>query len=131
MHISSNVAASLLLPLTVSASWQNTFGRLSSNSFGVPGVNATYDYIVVGGGTAGNVMAARLAQNGTFSVAVIEAGSFYQLTNGNGSVIPGLAITQHTGTDPSNKQPLIDWDFVTTPQAVGGHLCCQTIWESC
>lgn len=116
MHFSSQLVAGLLLPITVSASWQSIFSL--GNSFGVPGVNTTYDYIVVGGGTAGNAIANRLAQNGTLSVAVIEAGSFYQLTNGNGSVIPGLSITQHTGTGPTNFQPLIDWDFDTTPQAV-------------
>lgn len=116
MHFSVQLAAGLLLPLTASASWQDIFS--TGNSFGVPGVNTTYDYIVVGGGTAGNAIANRLAANGTFSVAVIEAGSFYQLNNGNGSVIPGLSITQHTGTGPTNYAPLIDWDFDTTPQAV-------------
>jgi choline dehydrogenase len=58
--------------------------RLYSNSFGVPGVNATYDYVVVGGGTAGLTIAARLAENSDVSVAVIEAGGFYQQDNGNG-----------------------------------------------
>lgn len=57
---------------------------LYSNSFGVPGVNATYDYIVIGGGTAGLTIAARLAEDSDVSVAVIEAGGFYQQDNGNG-----------------------------------------------
>ncbi|KAI4191038.1 MAG: hypothetical protein LQ348_003562 [Seirophora lacunosa] len=39
---------------------------------------------VVGGGTAGLAIAGRLAANRDISVAVIEAGSFYQLDNGNG-----------------------------------------------
>jgi choline dehydrogenase len=54
------------------------------NSFGVPGVNATYDYIIVGGGTAGLAIATRLAENKSNTVAVIEAGNFYQIDNGNG-----------------------------------------------
>jgi len=120
MHFSSQLVVGLLVA-SVAASWQETAGRLFSNSFGIPGVNTTYDYIVVGGGTAGNTIATRLAQNGTFSVAVIEAGSFYELTNGNGSVIPGSSITQYTGTDPTDRSALIDWNFVTTPQAV----CCS------
>jgi choline dehydrogenase len=90
---------------------------LYSNSFGVPGVNATYDYVVIGGGTAGLTLAARLAQDSDVTVAVIEAGGFYQQDNGNGSVIPGLCTTQFVGSDPDDTQPLIDWGFVTTPQA--------------
>lgn len=90
---------------------------LYSNSFGIPGVNATYDYVVIGGGTAGLAIAARLAEDPANSVAVVEAGGFYQIDNGNGSVIPGLCITQYTGSDPDDTQPLIDWGFVTVPQA--------------
>jgi 2-polyprenyl-6-methoxyphenol hydroxylase-like FAD-dependent oxidoreductase len=38
------------------------------------GLTKTFDFIVVGGGTAGNVVAARLAENPDVSVLVIEAG---------------------------------------------------------
>ena len=51
-------------------------------------------------------------------MAVVEGGSFYELDNGNGSVIPALCTLQQVGTDANITQPLIDWDFVTTPQAV-------------
>jgi len=71
--------------------------RLYSDSFGVPGVDAEYDYIIVGGGTAGNAVAARLAENSSVTVAVVEAGGFYEQDNGNGSVIPSLAFTQYIG----------------------------------
>lgn len=54
------------------------------NSYGVAGVNGTFDYVVVGGGTAGLAIAARLAENSSVSVAVVEAGGFYQMDNGNG-----------------------------------------------
>lgn len=72
----------------------------------------------MGGGTAGLAVAARLAEAPSTSVAVIEAGSFYELDNGNGSVIPALCTLQQVGTDADITQPLIDWNFVTTPQAV-------------
>ena len=46
---------------------------------GVLGVDQTFDYIVVGGGTAGNAVGARLAEAG-HKVAIIEAGLYYQIT---------------------------------------------------
>lgn len=91
-----------------------TRNRLLGSSFGAPG-NTTYDYVVVGGGTAGLVMAARLSEDPSTSVAVIEAGSFYEL-DGNYSQIP-LYDTLWTGKDPKDTNPVIDWGFVTTPQA--------------
>lgn len=63
---------------------------LVSSFFGVPGTNATFDYVIVGGGTAGLAIATRLAA-ANLSVAVIEAGGFYELDNSNLSVVPGYA----------------------------------------
>ncbi len=77
---------------------------------------------VVGGGSAGLLIAARLAEDPSSSVAVVEAGSFYELDNGNGSVIPALCTLQDVGTDANITQPQIDWNYVTTPQAVGGEI---------
>ena len=92
-------------------------GRLVGTSFGLPGQNATYDYVVVGAGLAGSVVATRLAQETNASVAVIEAGSFYEISNTNYSQIPYYS-EQFVGADPDDWQPLIDWGLVTTPQAV-------------
>jgi len=64
----------------------------SGNSFGVPGKNASYDYVIVGGGTGGLAIAARLAEDKNASVAVIEAGGFYQIDNGNGRSVK-ISIT--------------------------------------
>lgn len=90
--------------------------RPKGSSFGVPGINASFDYVIVGGGTSGLTVATRLAE-ASFSVAVIEAGGFYEVDNGNLSVVPGYC-TFYAGTDINNTQPLVDWSFVTQPQAV-------------
>ena len=42
-----------------------------------PQIAKDFDFIVVGGGTAGNVVAGRLAENPKVSVLVIEAGIGY------------------------------------------------------
>ena len=65
--------------------------QLIGSHFGIPDIPTTYDYVVVGGGTAGLVTACRLASNSTFSVAVIEAGGLYEMDNGNYSEIPAYA----------------------------------------
>ena len=82
----------------------NRVTRLFGSSFGLLDINATFDYVVsqslcsgytisnankvVGGGTAGLTVAERLAEDPPVSVAVIEAGSFYEIDNGDFSQIP-------------------------------------------
>lgn len=70
--------------------------RLPESFFGIPGTNATYDYVIVGGGTAGLSLATRLAE-GNASVAVVEAGGLYETDNGNLSVVPGY-VSSHWAT---------------------------------
>ncbi|KAL2830676.1 GMC oxidoreductase [Aspergillus pseudoustus] len=78
---------------------------------GTPGVDATYDYVVIGGGTSGFTLAARLAE-ARFSVALVEAGDFYE-TVWPFPKIPG-ALTIGIGASPLSTTP-IDWQFVTEP----------------
>jgi hypothetical protein len=110
----TNLRKSLGLVALLAAS---AYGRPLGSSFGVPGNDATYDYIVVGGGTAGLTIASRLAEQNAGSVAVIEAGTFYETTTGNISEVPASAIAW-AGKSPDDWQPLADWGYVTTPQAV-------------
>jgi len=70
---------------------QNPFNSLAT-SFGAPGKNASYDYVVVGGGTGGLAIAARLAEDKNVSVAVIEAGGFYQIDNGEGRSVTRVVL---------------------------------------
>lgn len=70
----------------------------------------TYDYVVVGGGTAGCVAAGRLTQDPDIRVLLLEAGP--------PAGPPGMS-------DPARWMTLLggelDWDFTTTPQpALGG-----------
>jgi choline dehydrogenase len=91
--------------------------QLLGSSFGIPGDNATFDYIVVGGGNAGLAIAARLAEKRSVNVAVIEAGSFYEISNGNLSEVPAYdGVFDSKGKN--DWQPLVDWGFMTTPQEV-------------
>ncbi|KAI0867910.1 putative glucose-methanol-choline oxidoreductase [Hypoxylon argillaceum] len=95
--------------------------RLLGSSFAIPGDNATYDYIIVGGGTAGLTVAARLVEQHAGTVAIVEAGTFYELSNGNNSMLPG-GDGAFTGKGVKDWQPLIDWGYVTTPQAGANNL---------
>ena len=102
-----------------------TVGNVFGTAFALPGTNATFDYVIVGGGTAGLTIATRLASDPAISVAVIEAGGFYEVDNGNRSIVPGYA-NYYTGSDPKNYQPLIDWGFTTVPQTV-----CLSVHQPC
>lgn len=90
---------------------------LLGSHFGVPGVNASYDYLILGGGTGGLALATRLALNGSYSVAVVEAGDFYEFSNGNYTEIPAYA-SEFIGSNPVLKNPYLDWYLYTTPQDV-------------
>lgn len=70
-----------------------------------------FDYIVVGGGTGGLTIATRLAEDTNVTVAVIEAGLLYSITDPL-EVLPGGDVT-FVGTTES--LPTVDWGFFTTP----------------
>ena len=112
-------------PYSESITGQNLIG----SHFGLKGFNASFDYVVVGAGTAGLTMATRLAESGRYSIAVIEAGDFYEVDNGNLSSIPGDAA-YYVGSDPQERNPLIDWEIYTEPQPVSrDHQCwCVGHW---
>ena len=67
------ILSALLSPALASIISQFSGGKLTGNSFGIAGLNATYDYVIVGGGTAGNVVAARLTEHTNASVAVARS----------------------------------------------------------
>ena len=107
-------------------SWQQPNGQPPYGSFlGLPGLNATYDYVIVGGGTAGLTVASRLAENSSLSVAVIEAGTFSEISNRNNSQVPAYSLRGIGGDEYVN--PWIDWELETVEQPV---CLCNVSWTS-
>lgn len=98
------------------------FGQVPGQNFGIPGQNASFDYIVVGGGTGGLAIASRLAESGGNSVAVVEAGGFYEQESGNTSVVPAYSVKYDSPSpEDAHQFPLVDWGIVTEPEeGLGG-----------
>lgn len=69
--------------------------------------NETFDFIIVGGGTSGLVVASRLTENPNVKVLVLEAGA--NRLNDPRITIPGLAASLYDDPD-------FDWCFMSTPQ---------------
>jgi hypothetical protein len=66
-----------------------------------------YDYVIIGGGTAGLVLAARLSENESINVGVLEAG---ELRQDDPSISTPLLSSSLQG------DPNYDWMFKTVPQ---------------
>lgn len=81
---------------------------------GILGSEQTFDYIVVGGGTAGAGVGVRLAEAG-FSVAIIEAGGFYEVEKPVFGTTPAGSFLG-VGASPLDTVPTTDWGFNTEPQ---------------
>lgn len=61
-------------------------------------------------------------------MAVIEAGGFYELDNGNVSQIPAFYAKNFNQTPVADTiQPLIDWAYITEPQVVCNTKPCRNI----
>ncbi|KAJ7482022.1 alcohol oxidase [Mycena latifolia] len=70
-----------------------------------------FDYIVVGGGTSGLVVAARLVEDPTIRVCVVEAGG--DVSSQLDTIVPGFGF-KNLG------KPEMDWRFSSAPQANAG-----------
>lgn len=70
-----------------------------------------FDFIVLGGGTAGLVVANRLTEDPSITVAVVEAGT-YQNNNPNVTNPTGLGLAKNTD---------VDWQYKTASQIYAGN----------
>ncbi|KAF5348801.1 hypothetical protein D9756_009788 [Leucocoprinus leucothites] len=77
--------------------------------------DSPFDYLIIGGGTAGLVVAHRLTENANISVGVIEAGLYH----GRSDEKPILHTPGLIGLAVNN--PLYDWILRSVPQANGNN----------
>ncbi|KAJ4909404.1 Protein HOTHEAD [Raphanus sativus] len=100
----------------------STFSASSSSSFSSSGKDSTYDYIVIGGGTAGCPLAATLSRN--FSVLVLERGGV-PFTNANVSFLGNFHIGLADTSASSASQAFVSTDGVYNARArvLGGGSC--------
>ncbi|KAF9531022.1 hypothetical protein CPB83DRAFT_850041 [Crepidotus variabilis] len=69
--------------------------------------SVSFDYVIVGAGTAGNVLAYRLTEDASASVLVIEAGPSDE------NVLPAIAPFLAPGLTPNTPY---DWNYTTVPR---------------
>ncbi|KAA8652874.1 GMC family oxidoreductase [Aspergillus tanneri] len=75
--------------------------------------NSTFDYVIIGGGTAGIPVGTRLAQAG-FEVAIVEAGGWYEDSEPIISSTPAFGFANNAAND---------WGFIVEPQpGMGGRV---------
>ncbi|KAI0270491.1 GMC oxidoreductase [Gloeopeniophorella convolvens] len=70
-----------------------------------------YDYVIVGGGTAGSVLASRLSEDPNVSVLLIEAGTSHEKA----------FMTQIPLAWPKLLKTAVDWDYKTVTQTRAGN----------
>ena len=82
-----------------------------------PKQSEIYDFIIIGAGSAGSVLASRLSENSSAKILLIEEGGVEKLRMD----IPALALHQFLNHE-------IYWDYETEPS---NHYCLGRVGNSC
>ncbi len=81
------------------------------------------DYIIVGAGSAGCVLANRLSADGKFRVLLLEAGGDDRPTREPGQFLSNLMIHVPVGYSQTLKDPKVNWLYSTQPDpGTGGRV---------
>ncbi len=73
------------------------------------------DYVIVGAGSAGCVLAARLSEGGKFNVLLLEAGGDDRPTKNLSQFASNLMIHIPVGYSSTLKDPKVNWLYTTEP----------------
>lgn len=73
------------------------------------------DYVIVGAGSAGCVLAARLSEGGKFKVLLLEAGGDDRPTKNLSQFASNLMIHIPVGYSSTLKDPKVNWLYTTEP----------------
>ncbi|KAJ6617535.1 aryl-alcohol-oxidase from pleurotus Eryingii [Mycena sp. CBHHK59/15] len=102
-HVNAFTVASAFFASVAEVLYANA--KLYANAGDLP--RSEYDFVVIGAGNAGNVIASRLSENPEYTICVIEAG-------GNDAGIMELMIP-FTASEALSSASLV-WDYATIPQ---------------
>lgn len=108
MALSFN-AIVVLTVAVIMAAYYSGRGPFKKASIVTEKLDDEYDYIVVGAGTAGSVVAARLSEDNHNKVLLLEAGSHYN------EAAPKIHIPLHLFDFQHTR---FDWEYYTIPQTV-------------
>lgn len=96
----------LYCALAVSAPFSATGIEMDAAAF----ARQKFDFIVVGGGTAGTAIGVRLSEVASWKVGIIEGGAYHKDD-------PAVLIPQGWNVGKTWGNASYDWNFKTTPQA--------------
>jgi choline dehydrogenase len=105
MHLPIPLVSFLSLLTSALRSWTDGFSDLWESSLEL---DETFDYVVVGGGTAGVTLAVRLAEQ-KLRVALVEAGETYEAKFPLAAVPAAASIGAGSDIETATA---IDWKFV-------------------